>query len=171
MASATNSFLYNDTDIPITAAESPLPHPFTDSDTSTPQQNGHISPPSDDVTTTSKFHHSAESQLSDVEPPSRHSDVHSEEPIQTSTTPSRSSGSPLTDTASDQDAEGEEDGEYGIETPSITAVAAPATKLSPPRSPARAAKRKLSIAEDEYMRENPELYGLRRSVSLVCGST
>lgn len=30
----------------------------------------------------------------------------------------------------------------------------------------RASKRKVSAAEDHYMRENPELYGLRRSVSI-----
>lgn len=30
----------------------------------------------------------------------------------------------------------------------------------------RASKRKVSPAEDQYMRDNPELYGLRRSVSI-----
>lgn len=120
----------------------------------------------DDMANASKAHLSSESERSNTESPSRPSNLPLEELDQTSTPPSRASGSPLTDTASDQDAEGDEDADYDMETPPILATAAPVTEPSSSSSPARASKRKLSIAEDEYMRENPELYGLRRSVRL-----
>ncbi|KAL9090659.1 MAG: hypothetical protein Q9165_005147 [Trypethelium subeluteriae] len=115
------------------------------------------------MATTSNSHYPSESELSDIEHPSRPSNITLEDFDQTSTPASKASGSPLTDTATDEDADGDEDADYDMDmTPNI-AVTARAIEKSSSSSPARASKRKMSTAEDDYMRENPELYGLRRS--------
>ncbi|KAF2234861.1 hypothetical protein EV356DRAFT_137734 [Viridothelium virens] len=145
------------------ASGSYLQHSPTDSQTSTPFQNGHMSPSADNMATTGNSHYASESELSDIEHPSRPLNTSPEDLDQSSTPASKASGSPLTDTATDEDADGDEDADYDMEmTPNI-AVTAQATEKSSSSSPARASKRKMSTAEDDYMRENPELYGLRRS--------
>ena len=65
----------------------------------------------------------------------------------------------------DPDADGSEDAEYDLDTP----PSAPADTHQDGRSssedsvPSR--KRKASPEDDDYIKQNPELYGLRRSVS------
>lgn len=59
-----------------------------------------------------------------------------------------------------------EDGEFDMEeSPPSQHDDAVETRSSSSGSQ-QASKRKVSAAEDQYMRENPELYGLRRSVSI-----
>ena len=164
--SMIHPFLNNGADIIITTVESSLPRSPTLSDSSTPLRNGRSSPLADDMTLAGKAHDESESELSNTEPPSRLSNLPREDLNQTSTPSSRASESSLTDTASDQDAEGDEDADYDMETPPIVATATPINEPSSSSSPARVSKRKLSSAEDDFMRENPELYGLRRSVRL-----
>ena len=168
---AINSLLHNGADTVTTLAGSSLAHPLNYSSSTTPFQNGHFSPLADNMSDSDKIHPSSESDLSNTEQPSRPSNLYRAQSNQASTPASRATGSPLTDTASDQDADGDEDGDYDIETPPITATTAPAEELSPSSSSARVSKRKMSATEDEYMRENPELYGLRRSVDISYCST
>jgi len=67
----------------------------------------------------------------------------------------------------EQDAEGEEDEDYDVESqaPEDEDDEEPARKNIPAHSTTRPGKRKASMDEDHYMKQNPELYGLRRSVS------
>ena len=61
-------------------------------------------------------------------------------------------------------AEGEADGDYDSESPpSEHAPSSPAQSVSSQDS-SRPLKRKVSPEKDDYMTQNPELYGLRRSV-------
>lgn len=67
------------------------------------------------------------------------------------------------DSDSDEDAAGEEDGEFDIGTPPRdNARSARGSSLSSTSS--GALKRKPSLDDEEFMQQNPELYGLRRSV-------
>jgi chromodomain-helicase-DNA-binding protein 1 len=73
----------------------------------------------------------------------------------------------MSDSGSDVDAEGSEDDEYAQiqnQSSALVKLNDPPTDSSSTSSGA-SRKRKTSIDEEEFMRTNPELYGLRRSVS------
>jgi hypothetical protein len=73
----------------------------------------------------------------------------------------------MSDSGSDVDAEGSEDDEYAHapnQSSALLELNDPPTDSSSTSSGA-SRKRKTSIDEEEFMRTNPELYGLRRSVS------
>jgi chromodomain-helicase-DNA-binding protein 1 len=69
------------------------------------------------------------------------------------------------DSSADEDAEGEPDGDYDSDSPpSEHAPSSRAQSVSSQES-SRPLKRKASADKDDYMTRDPELYGLRRSVS------
>jgi chromodomain-helicase-DNA-binding protein 1 len=69
------------------------------------------------------------------------------------------------DSSADEDAEGEPDGDYDSDSPpSEHAPSSRAQSVSSQES-SRPLKRKASSDKDDYMTRDPELYGLRRSVS------
>jgi chromodomain-helicase-DNA-binding protein 1 len=70
-----------------------------------------------------------------------------------------------TDSSEDADAEGEPDADYDSETPPPARADSRARSSSSQES-TRPSKRKASVEDDEHITQNPELYGLRRS---VCG--
>jgi chromodomain-helicase-DNA-binding protein 1 len=71
------------------------------------------------------------------------------------------------DSSEDVDAEGEPDGDYDSDSPpSEHAPSSRAQSVSSQES-SRPMKRKASSEKDDYMTQNPELYGLRRSVGTV----
>jgi chromodomain-helicase-DNA-binding protein 1 len=68
------------------------------------------------------------------------------------------------ETSDDADAEGEPDGDYDSETPPLARVNGARSQSLTSQGSSRSRKRKASVEEDEFITQNPELYGLRRSV-------
>ncbi|KAF2153060.1 hypothetical protein K461DRAFT_293353 [Myriangium duriaei CBS 260.36] len=66
-----------------------------------------------------------------------------------------------TSESEEDDAEGEDDADYDADSPPEEDNIRPASHSS--HSSIRPGKRKASVDEDDYMMQNPELYGLRRS--------
>jgi chromodomain-helicase-DNA-binding protein 1 len=64
----------------------------------------------------------------------------------------------------DDDAEGEEDAEFSEQSPAPEAVDGMRHDRLSSEDSLRPSKRKADVDDDEYMKQNPELYGLRRSV-------
>jgi chromodomain-helicase-DNA-binding protein 1 len=64
----------------------------------------------------------------------------------------------------DEDAEGEADADFDEETPPPGPVGGMRHDRSLSEDSVRPGKRKAEIDDEEYMKLNPELYGLRRSV-------
>jgi chromodomain-helicase-DNA-binding protein 1 len=68
----------------------------------------------------------------------------------------------------DEDAEGEADADFDDESPPPQPAGGMRHDRSPSEDSIRPGKRKMEIDdEEEYMKQNPELYGLRRSVCLL----
>ncbi|KAF2108545.1 chromodomain helicase-like protein [Lophiotrema nucula] len=68
------------------------------------------------------------------------------------------------DSSDDVDAEGEPDGDYDSETPPPERAEDNRPSSSSSQESRRPLKRKASVEEDDFITQNPELYGLRRSV-------
>lgn len=127
---------------------------------SLPLTNGHVSPVAVDGTATAHASQPSDSELSDVK------EAIAEAPLSDEDAPGEEydedegmdvdSGS-----SEDVDAEGEPDGDYDSETPPPEQAAVDRVRSSSSQE-SRRPKRKASIEED--MEQNPELYGLRRSV-------
>lgn len=66
----------------------------------------------------------------------------------------------------DEDAPGEEDADFDEETPPPEQPDVMDHDASSSESITRPGKRKADVDDEEYMKQNPELYGLRRSVSV-----
>ena len=66
----------------------------------------------------------------------------------------------------DEDAPGEEDAEYDAESPAPEPAGGMRHDRSSSEDSLRPARRKGDGDDDEFMKQNPELYGLRRSVSV-----
>lgn len=64
----------------------------------------------------------------------------------------------------DEDASGEEDAEFDEETPPPVDTSRMSLERSSAGESPRPGKRKMEIDDEEYIKQNPELYGLRRSV-------
>jgi len=69
------------------------------------------------------------------------------------------------DSSLDVDAEGSVDADYDADTPVQTMDDLSHSVRSASEESTKAGKRKLGVEDDDYMRNDPELYGLRRSVS------
>lgn len=130
--------------------------------TSLPIVNGHGSPLAHNVTNVDDEDAPSESELSD--PTNR---------AAAALSPSSDAQSPvqdednevdaLSDSSHSEDAEGSEDGDYESETPPAQSDNEEVDRSSSEDSQ-RPRKRKASVEDDEYINQNPELYGLRRSV-------
>jgi chromodomain-helicase-DNA-binding protein 1 len=68
------------------------------------------------------------------------------------------------DSSDDVDAEGEADGDYDSESPPPEQAESDDARSSISQESSRPSKRKASPGGDDYITQNPELYGLRRSV-------
>lgn len=64
----------------------------------------------------------------------------------------------------DEDAPGEMDADFDEETPPAEDIDAMEEDQASEDSSSRPGKRKADVDDEEYMKQNPELYGLRRSV-------
>ncbi|KAL5114681.1 ATP-dependent DNA helicase Hrp3 [Pleosporales sp. CAS-2024a] len=139
-----------------------MPSPSAHRD-SLPYTNGHATPRAVHMARTRSPSPHSDSDLSDAQPPaaadpSCHVDAPADdsdddEPV----------AAPDADSSEDVDAEGEPDGDYDSDSPpSAHAASSRAPSLSSQES-SRPNKRKASADKDDYMTQNPELYGLRRS--------
>lgn len=70
----------------------------------------------------------------------------------------------------DEDAPGEEDADFDMESPRPRQDDAHAHDRSSSEPSSRPGKRKADVDDEEYMKQNPELYGLRRSVGAASSS-
>lgn len=127
--------------------------------------NGHASAIDADPTNPAPAHTRSESDLSDVYdlPPTNISST-TEGREQMHSDDDAIHGMATSESEDEEDADGEVDADFEVETPPT----APTGGMRPDRSVSeeslRPAKRKAGVDDDEHMKENPELYGLRRSV-------
>ncbi|KAL6155911.1 ATP-dependent DNA helicase Hrp3 [Exserohilum turcicum] len=128
---------------------------------SLPYTNGHLSPLAAHMTIadSSSQHsdsdasdakeHTAAAQASDVDAPGEEYEEDEEMAA-------------ASDSSEDVDAEGEPDGDYDSESPPSEQAESDRARSSSQES-SRPSKRKASAEKDDYIEQNPELYGLRRS--------
>jgi len=133
--------------------------------------NGHLSPAVDEVTVSFAKGDQSDSDLSDVQA----AEVDEPTPDSRADLDAANSGTAREDSdvasqASDND--GSDDADYDM-AESVASAHSDAERDQPPSSGEshRAPKRKAQNAlEDDYMRNDPELYGLRRSVRALSSS-
>ncbi|KAF2002774.1 hypothetical protein P154DRAFT_544173 [Amniculicola lignicola CBS 123094] len=126
-----------------------------------PLTNGHSSPLALHMTAADALSAHSDSDLSDAkaaiaEDPSSDEDAPGEDEDEPDAMEVDSSSS------EDMDAEGEPDGDYDSETPPPAEKDTGRARSSTSQESGRS-KRKASVEEEEFMEQNPELYGLRRS--------
>ena len=132
--------------------------PSTSNPTSIPLHNGHLSPPPLDMMNGS--HTQGENGLSDVR-----------EVRLTDTSPPKSTRDEMrhnmddSDSAHDEEMDADADGDYDIETPPEAPSSPSASEHSSSEDSIRPPKRK-ALHDEDFIMNNPELYGLRRSVCL-----
>lgn len=68
----------------------------------------------------------------------------------------------------DEDAIGSEDADFEMESPPPPAIQVTHEESSSSQDSRRPSKRKAGAVEDEHILNNPELYGIRRSVGFLC---
>jgi chromodomain-helicase-DNA-binding protein 1 len=129
--------------------------------------NGHRSPLGNNVMIANDFSSDSENELSEIEDPSIvNKAVSSPEPQEDSVTEEDQPASASASPSSDDDDGASEDGDFDVETPPI-----PANNLvraeSSMSQDSRSNKRKAVDDQEDFMKNDPELYGLRRSVRLL----
>ncbi|KAF2463167.1 uncharacterized protein BDR25DRAFT_397288 [Lindgomyces ingoldianus] len=127
-----------------------------------PLTNGHTSPLAVHVTSTDDLSVHSESELSDVKEAIAE-DASSDEDAPGEVYNEVEDDGADSDSSMDIDAEGEPDGDYDSETPPPVSATAGRARSSTSEESNRSRKRKASIEEDDFITQNPELYGLRRS--------
>ncbi len=121
--------------------------------------NGHISP-IDVPLSNDDAPYDSESELSEVANPS------ADGASAAGSSKSQSEGSEQEDDASGSDIQGaSDDGDYDVDEDPVAADVNPNIRRSESSESRRPTKRKLGVEDDEHIKANPELYGLRRSVS------
>lgn len=135
-----------------------------------PYTNGHTTPIAVHMVPTTTLSQHSDSDLSDAQEPvavdlSSDIDAPGEDDDDDD-----DAAAARSDSSADVDADGEPDGDYDSDSPpSEHAPSSRARSLSSQGSP-RPLKRKASEDKDSYMTQNPELYGLRRSVRGIADS-
>lgn len=126
--------------------------------------NGHLSPPANTFTNPELSTSDSESDLSEaVDVPNTStlsSNPEAQEVDEKSQSPTMN-----TESSHDEDAIGSDDADYDVETPAPQEPTIIRNDASSSEDSRRHSKRKAGI-EHDYYDGNPELYGLRRSVSL-----
>ena len=139
------------------------PRPSTSTDL--PYTNGHLSPPSLKPETSTAIGSDSDSALSEaVDDPAvlAPTDV-----IPSMQRAESSASADLDDMSSqDEDALGSDDPDYSMETPPPQQAESSQGTRSVSQDSPRQRKRKAGTENEDYMLNNPELYGLRRSVSI-----
>jgi chromodomain-helicase-DNA-binding protein 1 len=132
---------------------------------SLPYTNGHISPVAVHAALAQSSDQHSDSDLSDAQEPAAaepSSDVDAPGEEYDDDEPAAADS----DVSDDVDAEGEPDGDYDSDSPPSEHAPSSRARSSSSQESSRPLKRKVSADKDDYMTQNPELYGLRRSVSV-----
>ncbi|OAL50586.1 hypothetical protein IQ07DRAFT_587238 [Pyrenochaeta sp. DS3sAY3a] len=129
---------------------------------SLPYTNGRLSPPAVHLTSADTIPQQNHTHLSDTEEPA------TLDPVSDADAPGEDYDededmAEASDSSDDVDAEGEPDGDYDSESPPSEQAGSDRAASSMSRESSRQLKRKASAEKDDYMAQNPELYGLRRS--------
>ena len=129
-----------------------------------PYSNGHLSPPSNNLQHSDAMTPESESDLSEAIDPQKATSISSEATRRDGTEKGLDRpGS--TESLHEEDAMGSDDIDYDMDTPSPADPSSPADDArSSSQDSRRNGKRKAGADHDDFMLENPELYGLRRSV-------
>lgn len=139
--------------------------PLTMNPTSSlPTTNGHLSPLANHVINAEAVVSESESDLSEI------ADSHNARHVSTPNGALGLAGSDgtnhtETESSNNDDAAGSEDADYDMETPPPLEARDGRDERSLSQESRRPAKRKAGLEDDEHIMNNPELYGLRRSVS------
>lgn len=139
-----------------------------DIDYSNPKSNGHLPPLVNSMTITDDAPYESDSDLSDVrEPPPVAATS-----LSAGSTPNRRSEFGHEDIESEQPSEDDDnasdDGDFDMEdSPAVALSHVSHNERSSSHDSRRPQKRKLGVEEDEHIKANPELYGLRRSVCFL----
>lgn len=149
--------------VPLTAGSLVLPLTMNPS-SSLPTSNGHLSPLANNVINAEAVASESESDLSEI------IDSHNTRPLLTSNgalglAENDDANHMETDSSNNDDAAGSEDADYDMETPPQLEAGDSREERSLSQDSRRPAKRKAGLEDDEHIMNNPELYGLRRSVS------
>lgn len=131
--------------------------------------NGHLSPPVNTFTNPEPSTSDSESDLSEAVDVPNTSTLSSNPEAQETDGKSQSQRM-NTDSSHDEDAIGSDDADYDIETPAAPYPTITRDDASSSEDSRKYAKRKIGVEHDDHMMNNPELYGLRRSVSLRLAS-
>jgi chromodomain-helicase-DNA-binding protein 1 len=112
--------------------------------------------------------HQSDSDLSDVQEPNAIQDSPSPSPQANDITEPLADGRDFEESDQSSDDNASQDADFDMEDdlPSPQSEPVPDPAGSSSRDSSRGAKRKAGIEEDEYIKANPELYGLRRSVRI-----
>lgn len=131
---------------------------------SLPYSNGHLSPPTTKPVTNGATSPDSESDLSEpIDLPNAPASYPTSERYEaTGDTRLQESDS---GSSHDEDAMGSDDPDYDMITPAHANTTSPRDARSSSQDSPRQRKRKVGAEPDEYILNNPELYGLRRSVS------
>lgn len=127
--------------------------------------NGHLSPPVNTFTNPEPSSSDSESDLSEAVDVPNTSTLSSNPEAQEVDEKSRSERM-NTESSHDADAIGSDDADYDMETPAPPYPTIIRDDASSSEDSRKFAKRKIGVEHDDHMMNNPELYGLRRSVSL-----
>ena len=130
---------------------------------SLPYTNGHFSPVAIQVTSADSPSQHSESDLSDAREPAV-ADHASDADAPGEEYDEDDDVAAVSDSSEDVDAEGEPDGDYDSDSPPSEPAESDHARSSVSQESRRPAKRKASVEKDDYITQNPELYGLRRSV-------
>lgn len=131
--------------------------------------NGHLSPPVNTFTNPEPSTSDSESDLSEAVDVPNNSTLSSNPEAQELDAKSPSQRMNI-ESSHDEDAIGSDDADYDMETPAAPDLTITRDDASSSEDSRRHAKRKFGVEHDDHMNNNPELYGLRRSVSLRVAS-
>lgn len=135
---------------------------------SLPYTNGHLSPLVAHVTSADSPPRHSDSDLSDAKEPAA-VDQASDADAPGEEYDEDEEIAVASDSSEDVDAEGEPDGDYDSDSPPSEQAESDRARSSISQESTRPPKRKASDEKDDYMTQNPELYGLRRSVCCIRG--
>lgn len=130
---------------------------------SLPYTNGHLSPLAVHVTNADSSSEHSDSDLSDTREPTA-ADPASDADAPGEDYDEDEDMAVVSDSSEDVDAEGEPDGDYDSESPPSEQAESDGAQSSMSHDSRRPLKRKASTEKEDYITQNPELYGLRRSV-------
>ena len=129
--------------------------------------NGHFNQPVNTFTDTQPATPDSESDLSEVIDIPNASTISSHPEAQELNANSESPKINM-ESSHEEDAIGSDDADYDMETPPVPNVSIVPDDSSSSEDSQRLVKRKAGTEQDDHMMNNPELYGLRRSVNQPC---